>query len=48
MINAFVQQLGATAEIDSTPTHHSLRVTFDVAPLTSGEHQKNFPMPREV
>jgi two-component system, sensor histidine kinase PdtaS len=48
LINAFVQQLGATAEIDSTPTHHRLRVTFHVAPLTSGEHEKNFPAPREV
>jgi two-component system, sensor histidine kinase PdtaS len=48
LINAFVQQLGATAEVDSTPEHHALRVTFHVAPLTSGEHQKNFPAPREA
>lgn len=48
LINAFVQQLGATAEIESTPTHHSLKVNFKVAPLTSAEHQKNFPAPREI
>lgn len=48
LINAFVQQLSAKAEIDSTPEHHSLRVSFKVAPLTSGEHQKNFPTPREI